>query len=120
MPLILRRDRLNIVSWWVDASYAMHPDFQSHTGMIFSLGWGLVASMYKRQKINPIITMKAELIGAVRVLPEFLWSRYFIEAQKLEVEEAFMYQDNLSAMLLKNNEILSSENRINTYASDTF
>ena len=43
------------------------------------------------------------MIGADNVLPEFLQSRYFIEAQGFKVEEAVMYQDNLSDMLLNNN-----------------
>ena len=34
---------------------------------------------------------------------------YFIEAQGFEVEEAVMYQNNLSDVLLKNNGRLSSE-----------
>ena len=32
MLLILRVDNLNIVKWWVEASYAMHPDCKSHWG----------------------------------------------------------------------------------------
>ena len=44
------------------------------------------------------------------MLPEFLWSRYFIEAQGFEVDGAVMYQENLSTFLLKNNGRLSSGN----------
>ena len=50
-------------------------------------------------------------MGADDVLPAFLCSRYFIEAQGFEVEGAVMYQDNMSAMLLENNCRLSSGNR---------
>ena len=46
------------------------------------------------------------------MLPEFLWLRYFIEVQGFKVEEAVMYQYNLMDMLLKNNDILSSGNRM--------
>ena len=72
-------DRLNIVKCWMDVSYAMHLDFQSHTGMMMSLGWVLVVSMTKRQKKNSRISTEAELIREDKVLTEFLWSRYFIE-----------------------------------------
>ena len=34
------------------------------------------------------------------VLPSFLWLRYFIDAQKLNVKEAVIYQDNHSDVLL--------------------
>ena len=45
------------------------------------------------------------MVGAGNVLPAFLCLRYFIESQGLEVEEAVMYQDNLSAIILENNGI---------------
>ena len=60
------------------------------------------------------------MVGAGNVLPAFLCLRYFIESQGLEVEEAVMYQNNLSDVLLKNNGRLSSEKQKNTYVSDTF
>ena len=38
MPLIPRLDNLNIVKWWVDTSYAMHPYFWIHNGATMFLG----------------------------------------------------------------------------------
>jgi hypothetical protein len=38
MPLILRADGLNIVNWWMDASFAPHKDCRGHTGATMSLG----------------------------------------------------------------------------------
>ena len=120
MPFILRVDNLNIVKWWMGASYAIHPDCRSHAGEIMSLGWGSFASMSKRKKLNSIISTESELIGTDDMIPEFLCSRYFIEAQGFSVEEAVVYQDNLSFVLLENNGRLSSKNsEKNTYASDT-
>ena len=52
MSLILRVDKLNIVKWWVDASYKMHMNFWIHTGATIYLGWGSINSMSKRQQIN--------------------------------------------------------------------
>ena len=78
IPLILIVDNMNIVKWWLDTSYAMHPDCRSHTGTMMSLGWGLVAIMSKRKNrfndINGGVT-------DIRRRP-----RYFIEAQGIEVE----------------------------------
>ena len=67
--------------------------------------------MSKRQTVNSICSKEAELIGADNVLPAFLWLRYFIDAQKLNVKEAVIYQDNHSDVLLDNNFRLSSGNR---------
>ena len=84
----------------MDTSNAIHPDCNNHTGATISLGWRLVSSMSKRQKINPRSSTEVELIKDDGVLPEFLWSRYSIEAKGFKVKEAVMHQDNLSAMLL--------------------
>ena len=49
LPLILSADKLNIIKWWVDASYAAHDDMCGNTGAIMSLGRRLVFSMSKNQ-----------------------------------------------------------------------
>jgi hypothetical protein len=38
MPLILEAENKNVMKWWVDASFAVHPDMKSHTGGAMSLG----------------------------------------------------------------------------------
>jgi hypothetical protein len=32
MPLTLEGDCVCVIKWWVDASFAVHPDMKSHTG----------------------------------------------------------------------------------------
>ena len=34
MKLKLKADDLRVLKWYVDASYAVHPDFKSHIGAI--------------------------------------------------------------------------------------
>ena len=36
--LILSVDDLHVIKWWVDASFAVHPDFKSHSGAAMSFG----------------------------------------------------------------------------------
>ena len=31
LPLILQFDSMNVLKWWVDASYAAHDDMRGHT-----------------------------------------------------------------------------------------
>jgi hypothetical protein len=45
------------------------------------------------------------------VLPQILWTRYFLEAQGYGVEESVIYQDNQSAILLAKNGPGSSSKR---------
>jgi hypothetical protein len=52
LVLRLSADNLNIIKWWVDASYAVHPDMQSHTGGTMSMGTSAVYYSSKRQKLN--------------------------------------------------------------------
>jgi hypothetical protein len=108
MPLILRTDILNIIKWWVDASYATHGDCRGHTGATLSLGRGFVIGMSKKQKLNTKSSKECELIGVDDASPQMLWTRYFVEEQVYGVEALILNQDNLSAILLEKNGKASS------------
>ena len=43
------------------------------------------------------------MVGARNVMPQVLWTRYFLEAQGYPIRDNAFYQDNQSAMLLKKN-----------------
>ena len=49
LPLILSADSTNIVKWWVDGSYGIHPDARSQTGVTASLGKGSFMSTSIKQ-----------------------------------------------------------------------
>ena len=51
--LTLSADDLNIVKWFVDASFAVHPDFKSHTGAVMTMGEGAIQTVCSKQKLNP-------------------------------------------------------------------
>ena len=78
MPLILRAVRLNVIKWWVDATYATHEDMRGHTGANVLLGRGSVISMSKKQKINMRSSTEADILGVDDSLPGALWTKYFI------------------------------------------
>jgi hypothetical protein len=48
--LILSADKLNVVKWYVDTSFAVHPDFKSHTGGVLTLGRGALTSSGPRTR----------------------------------------------------------------------
>ena len=43
--LNLSADDLAIIKWYVDAAFAVHPDFKSHTGGNMTFGVGAVQSI---------------------------------------------------------------------------
>jgi hypothetical protein len=97
--------------WWVDASYAVHPDMKSHTGGVMSMGKGAVYATSVRQKLTTRSSTEAELVGVHDVLPQVLWTKHFLEAQGHSMKPSIIYQDNQSAMLLEKNGRASSGKR---------
>ena len=47
--LTLSADNLHVLKWYVDASFAVHPDFKSHTGAVLTMGEGTLQSMLSKQ-----------------------------------------------------------------------
>jgi hypothetical protein len=107
----LNPKNVNIIKWWADASYAVHPDMRSHTGGAMSLGRGVIYGTSTRQKLNTKSSTEAELVGVNDVMPQVLWTRYFLEAQGFKVSDSIIYQDNQSAILLEKNGRASSSKR---------
>jgi hypothetical protein len=110
MTIDARGDFLT-VQWWVDASYAVHPDMKSHTGGVMSMGHGAVYATSTRQKITTRSSTEAELVGVHDVLPQILWTKHFLEAQGHIMKPSVIFQDNQSAMLLEKNGQSSSGKR---------
>jgi hypothetical protein len=101
--LTLSANSLHSVRWWVDASYAVHPDMKSHTGGALSLGGGVIYGTSKKQKLNTKSSTESELVGADDVMPQILWTLYLLEAQGFKIVDDVLYQDNKSSILLETN-----------------
>jgi len=109
--LTLEADSLQVIKWWVDASFAVHADMRSHTGGAMSLGKGAIYSSSTRQKLNTKSSTEAELVAVDDVMSMVLWTRQFMLAQGYKIVDNVVYQDNQSAMLLENNGTSSSTRR---------
>ena len=72
---------------------------------------GAVYATSTRQKINTKSSTEAELVGLNDVLPQALWTKYFLQEQGYGCNESIIYQDNQSAMLLEQNGRASSSKR---------
>ena len=94
---------MTMIQWWVDASFATHPNCHSHTGATLSFGKGSVYSMSSKQKLNTRSSTEAELVGINDVLSMILWTRLFLEAQGYQVTNNVLHQDNESTIKLAQN-----------------
>jgi hypothetical protein len=103
LDLTLEASSSVLIHWWIDASFAVHPDLKSHTGAAMSLGKGCPINISSKQKINTRSSTEAELVGVNDVMTLVLWVRLFLEAQGIEVVDNIVYQDNQSTMLLEKN-----------------
>ena len=102
---------MTVIKWWVDASFAVHPNMRGHTGGVMMMGKGAIIATSTKQKLNTRSSTESELVGAHDVMPISTWTKYFIEAQGYQVKQSIMYQDNKSCILMENNGRASSSKR---------
>jgi hypothetical protein len=107
LVLRLSAGNLNIIKWWTDASYKVHHNMRSHIGGVMSMGTGAAYSTSRKQKLNTKSSTEAELVAVDDVLPQALWTKYFMEAQSYGVS-TILNQDNQSTIKLSENVKASS------------
>ena len=91
--------------WFIDSSFAIHPDFKSHGGVVgrFIGGKGAVNSGLEKQKLNTDSSTTLELVRTHQFLPRIIYALLFLNAQGYKVKKNVIYQDNKSAILLEKN-----------------
>ncbi|EJK61698.1 hypothetical protein THAOC_17766, partial [Thalassiosira oceanica] len=110
LALTLEADDLQVVTWWVDASFAVHKDMRGHTGGTMSLGKGSVIDLSRKQRFNTRSSTEAELIGVDDCIVKMEWVKHFLGAQGYSTT-ACLNQDNMSAEKLIVNGKRSSTQR---------
>jgi hypothetical protein len=90
-----------VVKWYVDASFAVHPEFKSHTSAMMTLGKGAMQSIVRKRKMNMQSSKEGKLVAVDDAA--ILWTKLFLEAQGYDVEKNIVYQDNKSTILLETN-----------------
>ena len=109
--LTLQADGTMQGRWHVDAAFAVHPDFRSHTGAAFTMGKGAIKSLSNKQGMNTRSSTEAEVIAADETVGSMVWTGLFMEAQGYPLMNNILYQDNRSAMLLETNGLRSAGKR---------
>jgi hypothetical protein len=60
LPLIRSADGSRVLIWYVDASFAVHPNMRSHTGGGLTMGQGFPIVSSTKQKLNTQSSMESE------------------------------------------------------------
>jgi hypothetical protein len=108
LPLILAADGTGVLSWYVDASFAVHPDMGGHTGGAMTMGMGFPLDKSTKHKLNIRSSTESEIVAVDNLIPQILWVCLFLKAQGFAVSDNILYQDNKSAKLLETNGRASS------------
>ncbi len=104
LPLILSADDdCGVLKWYVDGSFAVHPNMRGHTGGGLSMGRGFPITSSTKQKLNTRSSTESELVAVDDCMPSICWTRYFLEAQGYRTTDTIVYQDNKSAILMQEN-----------------
>ena len=70
-----------MINWFINASHQVHEDCKGHTEGAMTLEKRAVRSVLRRQKINIKYSTETKIIGTDNILPQALWTKYFIEIQ---------------------------------------
>jgi hypothetical protein len=110
LPLILRVDRTGVLSWYVDASFAVHPDMRRHTegAMVMIMGRGFPLDKSTKHMLNTHSSTESEIVAVNDLIPQILWACLFMRAQGFMVRDNILYQDSKSAMVMAMNGQASS------------
>lgn len=68
LSLTLEAEEAMVAKWWIDASFAGHPDYRSHPGAAFRLGKGTSYVGCHKQKLNG----KSSTEAKIRAVDDFL------------------------------------------------
>jgi hypothetical protein len=97
------------VTTYIDASYGIHPDGKSHTGMAVTVGGGCIIAKSTKQKIVTKSSTEAELValsdqaGVGMELGKMIYHQIFGGNDPSKTIPVILLQDNLSTMALINN-----------------
>jgi len=100
LALYLSGSNVLNISAYIDASYATHSDYKSHSGVCISLGRGPIYCSSSKQKLNSKSSTEAEMIAVSDGLNHVLWLRNLLENQGYSLPPSVVFQDNMSAISL--------------------
>ena len=79
LPLILGANGTGVLSWYVDASFAVHPDMRG--GGAMTMGRGFPLDKSTKHKLNTRSSMEGEIVVVDNLILQILWAHLFMKAQ---------------------------------------
>jgi hypothetical protein len=98
MGLCLEPGDSSALTMYVDASYGVHSDGKSHTGMCMSLGKGTILAKSNKQKIVTKSSTEAELVALSDMASDAICLNDFLEHQGEKPGAVNIKQDNMSTI----------------------
>ena len=97
------KDGIMNIRAYVDASFAVHKEFRSHTGIVITFGGGGIYFRSTKQRLNTTSSTEAELVAVSDALPYVVHIREFLIHQGYDMGPATLFQDNMSTIKLIEN-----------------
>ena len=79
---------------YIDASFAVHSDYKSHTGICISLGVGIYYAKSTAQKINNTSSCQAEMMALAKGLLLSVFSAFLLAGEGYSIPQIIVKQDN--------------------------
>ena len=111
LVLTLGAKSLNKMEQGTDASYGVHVDGKSHTGILVSLGRGAIFGKSVKQKVVSQSSCEAELVALADGANIARWFRLFMGAQGHKMLPTDIRQDNQSTILIAETGVPSQRTR---------
>jgi hypothetical protein len=84
----------------IDASYAIHDDGKSHSGIVVLAGGTPIVTKSNRQKIVTRSSTEAELVALSDKLQDVICIREFLVGQGMKIPVPIVWQDNMSTIAI--------------------
>jgi hypothetical protein len=91
LPLIRTANGTGVLSWYVDALFAVHPDMRGHTGGAMTMETGFPLNKLTKHKLNTRSSTKGEIVAVDNLILQILWVHLFMKAQGFAVSNNILY-----------------------------
>ena len=98
--VVFRRGVKVSLEAYIDASFGIHADGRSRTGVALMMSGACVGAWSSKQKLNTKSSTEAEIVGLSDGLPHVLWMRELVLAQGHELPPTKVHQDNQGVLTI--------------------